>query len=348
MQIGGAETLPANTPHPVGLMCPEVCRGRERVSRESLRSAWPPESVNFVMRITTTCRTLGKHEGLQAMIITDCHVHITPYRMYKPEVLAFVRNHPKFSELESFAASPPNFLRYLDTIGVDRALLINYPSPQIVGFTNEVNDWVAEYCKADPKRLLSCGGVDVRNCRDVQSEMDHLLRLGIRAIKMHSPHQWVYPNEYRNGLRGLETVYHVAEQNGIPIIFHTGTSQFPVARNVYADPIYIDDVAVDFPKLKILLAHGGRPLWTETAFFLIRRFSNVYLELSGIPPKSLLKAFPRLPEVAHKAVFGTDFGPAPGVLDIQRNLDEFRALPLPEPAKETMLSKTALTLWPER
>ena len=56
--------------------------------------------------------------------------------------------------------------------------------------------------------------------------------------------------------------------------------------------MYVDDIAVDFPKLKILLAHGGRPLWMNTAFFLVRRHRNVYLDISGIPPKTLLKYFP--------------------------------------------------------
>ena len=55
--------------------------------------------------------------------------------------------------------------------------------------------------------------------------------------------------------------------------------------------MYLDDVAVDFPKMKILLAHGGRPLWMDTAFFLVRRHPNVYLDISGIPPKSLLAIF---------------------------------------------------------
>ena len=75
-------------------------------------------------------------------------------------------------------------------------------------------------------------------------------------------------------------------------MFHTGTSIFPGARNTYGDPIYVDDVAVDFPKMKILLAHGGRPLWMHTAFFLLRRHANVFLDISGIPPKSLLNYFP--------------------------------------------------------
>src|ERR1035437_9261609 len=87
-------------------------------------------------------------------------------------------------------------------------------------------------------------------------------------IKIHPPHQLLFPNDYLNGVKELEIIYRAAETNGIPVMFHTGTSIFADARNKYGDPIYVDDVAVDFPKLKILLAHGGRPLWMHTAFFL--------------------------------------------------------------------------------
>jgi hypothetical protein len=126
---------------------------------------------------------------------------------------------------------------------------------------------------------------------------------------------------------------------------HTGTSIFPGARNKFGDPIFVDDVAVDFPNLKILLAHGGRPLWMDSAFFLVRRHPNVYLDISGIPPKSLLKYFPRLEEIAHKTVFGTDW-PGPGVPEIANNLHEFRSLPLTEAVKHQILSLTALAIWP--
>ena len=83
----------------------------------------------------------------------------------------------------------------------------------------------------------------------------------------------------------------------------------------------------------------------DTAFFLIRRHPNVYLDISGIPPKSLLKNFPRVEEIAGKTLFGTDW-PGPGVPDVKQNLDEFRALSLSEEAKEKILSSTALGIWP--
>jgi uncharacterized protein len=105
-------------------------------------------------------------------------------------------------------------------------------------------------------------------------------------------------------------------------------------------------VAVDFPKLKIILAHGGRPLWMQTAFFLLRRHPDVFLDISGIPPKSLLKYFPRLDEVADKTLFGTDW-PGPGVPEVKENLEAFRALPINGKIQQQILSKIALSIWLE-
>jgi len=103
---------------------------------------------------------------------------------------------------------------------------------------------------------------------------------------------------------------------------------------------------VDFPKLKILMAHGGRPIWMQTAFFLLRRHRNIHLDISGIPPKQLLKYFPRLEEIAYKTLFGTDW-PSPGIPDISQNLEQFQQLELSKGIKEQILSKNALTMWPE-
>jgi predicted TIM-barrel fold metal-dependent hydrolase len=280
------------------------------------------------------------------MLITDCHIHIQPIEMFKPPALALMKaKRPEFERIVEFCRVPQRFLEYLDCAGISRAVLINYVAPEVIGFTAEVNEWVANYCRVDPARLLACGSLDPRHSSNIRGDMDRAIRLGLRLIKIHPPHQMVFPNDYLNGVRELETIYRVAEQNGIPVMFHTGTSIFPGARNKYGDPIYLDDVAVDFPKLKILMAHGGRPLWMETAFFLVRRHRNVYLDISGIPPKSLMTYFPRLEEIADQTLFGTDW-PGPGVPDIKRNLDAFRALPLSAAVKETILSKTALAIWP--
>jgi predicted TIM-barrel fold metal-dependent hydrolase len=279
-------------------------------------------------------------------MITDCHVHIAPVELFKPEALELMKKSRKdFERIERYCKSPSAFLKHMDEIGIDRAVLINYVAPEVIGFTPAVNQWVATYVKANPKRLIPCGSLHPRHTKNVLADMEQIVRLGIRLIKIHPPHQLLYPNDYLNGVKELEIIYRAAEANGIPIMVHTGTSIFPGARNKYGDPIYVDDVAVDFPNLKILLAHGGRPLWMASAFFLVRRHPNVFLDISGIPPKSLLKYFPRLEEIARKTLFGTDW-PGPGVPEIAGNLSDFRELPLSDGAKHQILSKTALEIWP--
>ena len=266
--------------------------------------------------------------------------------MFKPSALELIKKkRANYDEIAEYCRSPKAFLKHLDKAGVDRAMLINYVAPEVIGFTSGVNQFVADYVKENPRRLLSCGSLHPRHTSNVMADVEQLLRLKIQMIKIHPPHQLLFPNDYLTGMKELEIIYRAAEANGIPVMFHTGTSIFPGARNKYGDPIYIDDVAVDFPKLKILLAHGGRPLWMQTAFFLLRRHPNVYLDISGIPPKTLLKYFPRLQEIANKTLFGTDW-PGPGVPDIKQNLEEFLALPLPQETKQQITSQTALTIWP--
>ena len=279
-------------------------------------------------------------------LITDCHIHIQPMEMLKAEAFELIKKKAAdFDRVIEFCRSPKAFLKYLDACGVGRAVLINYVAPEVIGLSAEVNQWVADYVRTDPRRLLSCGGLHPRHSPNVMADVEQILRLKIRMIKIHPPHQLLFPNDYLHGVKELEIIYRAAEANGVPVMFHTGTSIFPHARNRYGDPIYLDDVAVDFPKLKILMAHGGRPLWMETAFFLLRRHSNVFLDISGIPPKTLLRYFPRLEKIADKTLFGTDW-PSPGVREIKSNLDDFLALPLSEETRQQILCRTALGIWP--
>ena len=119
---------------------------------------------------------------------------------------------------------------------------------------------------------------------------------------------------------------------------------FPGARNVFADPMACDDVAVDFPGTTLVLCHAGRPIWFETAFFLARRHPNVRLELSGIPPQKLLAALPRLDEISDRLIWGTDW-PSMGVATMRRNVELFLALPLADDVKRRVLWENAAGLY---
>jgi len=278
--------------------------------------------------------------------VFDAHIHIQPWEQMKPDVLATMRKgHDDFETLMGYSRSPVSFLKHLDREGIEKAVLVNYVSPDLMGFTDAVNPYIADYCRGHQDRLVAMGSVHPRFSRDPAGDVDRLVEMGIRALKIHPPHQLFFPNEYRHGnLPGLEALYLKASERRIPVMFHTGTSVFPGARNLYGDPIHLDDVAVDFPDLTIVMAHGGRPLWGDTAFFLLRRFRNVHMDISGIPPSSVLRMFPRLEEVSHKVLFGSDW-PGPAVPAISRNAAEIRDLPLSEEARRRILRDNALAVY---
>ncbi len=80
---------------------------------------------------------------------------------------------------------------------------------------------------------------------------------------------------------------------------------------------------------------------------MLRRHRNVWLELSGIPPKRLLDYFPRIGEIADRVVWGTDW-PSPGVRDLKVNLDQFMALPLADEIKDQITRTNPIRLIPQR
>ena len=279
------------------------------------------------------------------MQITDAHIHIQPFHQMAPSIAeTFWKGKANRAELERYAAEPRELLARMDTDGIARVGLINYVSPDLMGFTDESNPWMIRYASADPSRLLAFGSVNPRFSKDVAGDTARVIEAGARALKVHPPHMLFRANAYQDALPSLADVYRVAQDARVPVTIHTGTSIFPGARSRFGDPMDVDDVAIDFPKLTILLAHGGRPLWMEAAFFLVRRHPNVFLELSGIPPAKLLDYFPRLEEIAHQAIWGTDW-PSPGVKSMRANADAFAALPLSDAAKRAILHGNSAKIW---
>jgi hypothetical protein len=279
----------------------------------------------------------------------DAHVHVQPWKMMKPEIRERMsRSRKDMDVIQRVMDSPLDFLNHMDREGVERAALINYVSPHIMGFTEEVNEYIARFCSENPSRLIAFGSIDTKMKTGQENRIDELLgKLKLQGIKIHPSHQTVYPNDYQNGNESLRYLYKRCEEEGIPVMFHTGTSIFAGARNRFADPIFVDDVAVDFPELKIILAHGGRPLWMDTCLFLVRRFQNVWMDISSIPPAKVLEYFPRLEELADKVLFGTDW-PAPMVRGMRDNFEQFDQLPLSEQAREKISRGNAHKLFTRR
>ena len=274
--------------------------------------------------------------------IIDGHVHIVPWHLAAPHIVETLkRTQPNFPELQRLIDSPKAFVEKLDKEGIEKAALINYVAPEVMGFPKSINEWIANYTKPYRDRLIPVGGIHPGHLDQPKKEIEEVLsKYELGAIKLHPVHSLFHPNDYEMGGGALRILYEHCERQGVPVIVHTGTSIFPMARNKFGDPMALDDVAVDYPKLKLAIAHVGRPLWTEAAQFLARRHKNVFLDLSGIPPSKLLEYVPQLERLADRSYFGSDW-PGPMIPSMRENADAVAALELPAEAKRAILYDNA-------
>lgn len=282
--------------------------------------------------------------------IIDVHVHMNPFWRMNEAAQQTMREHSaNYDSKVELARQPERFTDYLDSQGIAVAAIINYVSP-ILGYTHDTNRWAAAFRDTVPDRVLAFGGFDPRVANDPEVEIDRALdELALDGIKIHPPHQGLNVNDYRSdpdtrGLDALATLYERCADRGVPVMVHTGTSIFSGARSRYADPMPIDDLAVDYPDLDILMAHGGRPMYTDEAWFLLRRHENVYLDISSFPPSNLLEYFPEIDRVDNQVLFGSDW-PGPMIPDIGENAETVRTLPLSDETIDRILWKNAASLF---
>ena len=154
--------------------------------------------------------------------------------------------------------------------------------------------------------------------RDPMAAFEEQLATGAKALKIHPIHGFFFANDPR-----LYPVYEQCQRRGLVVMFHAGTSMFHGCKMRYADPYTFDDVISDFPDLRIVLCHGGRAFWFHIAEFLAKRFDNVYIDVSGLPPARLFEYFPAMGRWNRKFLFGSDF---PGVPGIRKNCDVLASL----------------------
>jgi predicted TIM-barrel fold metal-dependent hydrolase len=279
--------------------------------------------------------------------VTDIHVHIQPWETLKPgvdEMLQESREQKDADNIVRFQEDPAALLEEMDRLGIRRTGLINYTS-SLMGFGEEVNEWILQYVRGHEDRLLAFGCPDLWQTGDVRGRVRELHEKGLCGIKIHPPHMGLVPNAYMGDpSHPVGPLFETAQELGMPVMIHTGTSAFPGARSRLGDPMLADDVAVDFPEMKIILAHGGRPLWPQEAFFLARRHDNVWMELSGIPARRIPELFPRLDVIPERVLYGSDW-PGPGVPSLEVCLDAFWRLDLPNNLKKMILIENACGLF---
>jgi uncharacterized protein len=161
-------------------------------------------------------------------------------------------------------------------------------------------DVIIAFASIDPNR----GAAGVREAKRLIEEF------GVRGFKFHPSIQAFQPND-----RLAYPLYEVIEAAGLPALFHTGQSGSGAGqrggggvRLAYANPMFTDDVAVDFPDLPIVLAHPSFP-WQEEALAVALHKPQVYIDLSGWSPKYFPPILVQYTNtlLKDKMLFGTDF-----------------------------------------
>jgi predicted TIM-barrel fold metal-dependent hydrolase len=204
---------------------------------------------------------------------------------------------------------------------------------EVAELAAEHADVLIPFASIDPAR----GAAGVREARRLIDEH------GVRGFKFHPSVQEFYPND-----RAVYPLYEVIAEHGLVALFHTGQTGVGAGtrggggiRLKYSNPQYIDDVAVDFPDMDIILAHPSFP-WQDEALSIATHKEQVYIDLSGWSPKY----FP--PQLVHyansllreKVLFGTDFP----VITPERWMRDFEKLDLKPEVRPLILKENAARL----
>ena len=204
---------------------------------------------------------------------------------------------------------------------------------EVVRFASENADVAIPFASIDPHR----GAEGVREAKRLLSEGI------IRGLKLHPPAQRFSPDD-----KLAYPLYEVFAEVRLPVIFHTGHSGIGTGtpggggiRLKYGNPMPIDDVAVDFPSLPIIMAHPSFP-WQDEAISICLHKQNVYIDLSGWSPKYFS---PTLIQYAntllkHKVLFGSDYP----LITPDRWLKDFQSIGIRDEVRPLILKENAIKL----
>lgn len=264
-------------------------------------------------------------------MIVDFHQHLGPRNIFPSGAGELVRSFPD-NGYDDVAVGDDEFdldafHRLLDKAGIDT--VVSIPSPNTDRAALDIGLELA----SQSERIHPFVMVDPRSEYRPADRFRRLLADGAAGLKIHPVQNHILPND-----PALYPLYSLAAEHAVPVMFHTGSSVFPNAKHRFADPMLIDEVAADFPDLAIVCAHAGRGFWESQVFFLARLRPNVYLELSGFPPRRIRSSFPDLATIAEKVIFGSDWPSSPS---LDRVVEGFRSLGLAPHEQEAVLGGNA-------
>jgi uncharacterized protein len=263
---------------------------------------------------------------LTSVSAIDVHVHVEASIRTRPEE----RRHP----VHGFPLpTVPDLAEMYRGLGM-AAVVFPVDAPDSLGL-GVGNEEVARLAAEASDVLIPFGSIDPVRRADPPDLARRLVGDGMRGFKFHPAVQGFYPND-----TSVYPLYAELERLGVCALFHTGQVGGG-ARLKYCDPIYLDDVAADFPGLTIIMAHPSFP-WQDTALSIAATRSNAFIDLSGWSPRYFP---PQLVQHSNtilkdKVMFGSDYP----VLTPQRWLADFAAAPFRDEVRPAILKGTAAKL----
>jgi predicted TIM-barrel fold metal-dependent hydrolase len=210
------------------------------------------------------------------------------------------------------------------------------------------DDYVSDFVRRAPEKLVgfaACDPTQPEHFEELKVAIDHL---GLRGVKMGPIYAGFDP---RDSI--CAPVYKYCQENGLPVIFHTGTTFNHNAPLAYSRPWLFDEVAIHYPGLRMVLAHAGHP-FSDECLVVIRKHPHVYADISALyyRPWQFYNTLVTAQEyrVTHKLLFGTDypFARAQESIDGLRNVNQITGssgLPnIPKEIIEGILERDSLTL----
>jgi uncharacterized protein len=166
------------------------------------------------------------------------------------------------------------------------------------------NEYVANYQAKYPDKVIGFGAIDP-GVDPIGPTLKEIVDLKLQGVKLGPIYQNIHPTDPR-----MMRVYAFCEANRLPIMIHQGTTFVRTGPLKYALPIQLEDVAIAFPDLKMIIAHLGHP-WIAETIVLIRKHPNVYSDISALHyrPWQFYNALILAKEygVLDKILFGSDY-----------------------------------------
>jgi uncharacterized protein len=166
------------------------------------------------------------------------------------------------------------------------------------------NDYIAGYAASYPEKIIGFGAIDPA-VEPIEETLQEIIRLKLRGVKLGPIYQNIHPTDPR-----MMQVYEFCQTNKLPILIHQGTTFVRTGPLKFALPILLEDVAIEFPRLKMIIAHLGHP-WIADTLVLIRKHPHLYSDISALHyrPWQFYNALMAAQEyrVTAKILFGTDY-----------------------------------------